>query len=587
MKNLVCGLGMGLALACSPQATFAYTNIPPGVTLWLQGYDLNPPSVAFRNEGTIKLECIDDALGVGLNVLDPGLENAASGLMLFNPGAGGGRFFTGTLRNQGEIQVNFPTLFHRSETRVENDGRFLTTATAWTQFEGPQVTFVQRAGELTTGHSFEMVEGTFEYEGGAVDGDLLLIQSHLRVAASATNALTARLLGPDSTFEGTLAASQMLNVSASPDHGIGQLKLAAGSLIQGHISLTSTNTNAPALLIADQNFTIDRQGALTVEAGSGGARQIQGRLALHGLLEVTTECSLNTEGGAFTNRGTLLLRPGLLFPPPIPPVEDPELSGNLPSLQRPETTDAAFFKTQAAGLSGLPQRRSGRTSIGVASLSTTPLRLCAFVEGQHERVGAPELQFEPDPEPEPPVAQPIVSYPRITVASDLVQDPAGSMEFVIEPANGGWLAPVRVLGTARLAGSLKISLREGSEASAGRQFPLIAASRIRGGFSRVEFPAARPGQRWSLQVSAGILQAIVTSGPPRLSVYLDRQSDGNALLRINGAVAEEIVVEQSINLRTWTPLDGWFEVDGSDVIFGTVPTTIDGKPAFFRARHLR
>lgn len=226
-------------------------------------------------------------------------------------------------------------------------------------------------------------------------------------------------------------------------------------------------------------------------------------------------------------------------------------------------------------------------SIGTESLSTVPLRLCAFLEGPADPTHAPALAFEPDPDPEPPAAQPIVSYPRVTIEADLIQDAAGRMEFVIEPANGSWLAPVRVQGTARLAGSLKLHLSEGSEVTVGRQFPLIAASRIRGGFTRVEFPAARPGQRWSLQVSAGILQAIVTSGPPRLSVYLDRQTDGSAILRVNGAVAEDIVLEQSVNLRNWTPLDGWFEVDGGDVIFGEVPTTVEGKPAFFRARHLR
>ncbi len=616
MKNSVLGLGLGCAFLALPPSVVAYTNIPPGVTLWLQGYDQNPPSPPFRNEGVIKLECIDDALGVGLNVLDAGLENASGGLMLFNPGAGGGRFFTGRLLNRGTLEVNFPTLFHRPGTHLENEGQFLTTATAWTKFEGPEVSFVQRGGVLSTGHSFELTDGSFDFEGGIVDGEILLIQSHLRVAASATSPLTARLLGPDTTFEGTLGHGQVLNVAATPDHGAGHLLMATGSVIEGRISLTSTNTNAPALLIANQGFTVGPNGSVVVEAGSGGPRQIQGRMTLHGVLEVSTECSLSTGGGAFTNRGTLFLHPGLLYPMPLPPSGDAETSGEQAALNRvavgesaspPEGLATELSSDSPApieGVGGPPQRRSGRLFNGAVSLSTTPLRLCAFVGGSssgvvdpaEEPLSSPEstettsarmLHAEPPAEPEPPGLPPIASYPRMTIASDLIQDASGRMEFVIEPSNGGWLAPVRVIGTARLAGTLKVSLSEGTEVSAGRQFPLIAASRIRGGFSRVEFPAARPGQRWSIQVSAGILQAIVTSGPPRLSVYLDRQSDGTALLRINGGLADEIVVEQSVNLRNWTPVDGWFEIDGSDLIFGKVPTTIAGRPVFFRARYLR
>ncbi|MCC7374129.1 MAG: hypothetical protein IT581_05715 [Verrucomicrobiales bacterium] len=602
MKKSVLGLGLGCALLALPASVLAYTNVPPGVTLWLQGYDQNPSSPPFRNEGTIKLECIDDALGVGLNLLDSGLENAATGLMLFNPGAGGGRFFTGRLLNRGEIEVNFPTLFHRPGTRVENEGQLLTTATAWTQFEGPDLTFVQRGGRLSTGYSFEMTDGTFEYEGGTVDGDILLIQSHLRVAETATNSLTARLLGPDTTFEGTLGAGQVLDVAASPDYGAGHLQLASGSVIQGRISLTSTNTNAPALLIANQGFTVGPQGSIVVEAGGGGLRQIQGRVDLHGTIEVSTDCNLSTGGGALTNHGTLVLRPGLLFPTPLPP--SGSSAGLLTTATDGSDASSRFSLALADAGSGPPQRRSGRSDLGAVSLSTTPLRLCAFVADPES--GAPDaaatpaaslttidavntraLQGEPPIEPDPPILPPITSYPRFTIASDLVQDTSGRMEFVIEPANGAWLAPVRVIGTARLAGSLKISLAEGSEVTVGRQFPLIAASRIRGGFTRVEFPAARPGQRWSIQVSAGILQAIVTSGPPRLSVYLDRQSDGTALLRINGGLADDIIIEQSVNLRNWTQVDGWFEIDGSDLIFGKVATTIDGQPAFFRARYQR
>lgn len=539
MNSLFRGLAAGWALAFLPVSVPAITNVPPGVLVWLQGYDLNPTSPAFRNEGIVKLETIDDALPVGLRIDGTGLENAPGGLILFAPGAGGSRSLAGRLLNLGRVQINYGTAFLGPLTRVENEAEFVVDITSVAVVLGPDATFVQRSGSLACGYGFTVQDGTLEYEGGRIDGEPQLVRSVLRVAPGIAEPFAAALLG-ESRYDGRLQPGQSLRLAGSTEHGPAKVRLNPGATVAGQLTLTSTNGPGLALLQVAEGITIAPGGRLIAEAGAGGPREIEGSLELLG--ELHTEVPLLfTSASALTNRGTISIR------------DLGQLTVNGAFVQ-----ESGRLELEGGGMSALEcLKLRGGTLTGHGHLGTT-LTNAALVDLRLGKIG-------------------------LEITGNYGQSAQGRLQIALSSSLPAQAVPaLSVSGEVRLDGIVAVTLPEGDVPAAGTRFPLIKARDFHGRLERFEVPALPPNRYWDLAIDAGTLWATVRIAGERPALGIEQGPDGTPRLRAFDGPPLAIAVEYSTDLTVWTPIQVRIEFANGAVCLGDLPTDSSLGAVFFR-----
>ncbi len=518
----------------------AFDDVPAGRTLWLQGYDLNPRSAAFHNEGVVRLECIDDALPIVLSVAEPGLHNAPDGLVLFAAGAGGSREFRASLLNEGEVRVGYGALFTGPGHVLRNRATFHVAEVAAAWFLGPGVVLRQEAGTLIAGGGLEVRDGEFHFSGGSLVGAPRLVRTRCVVDEVVVGAFRLVMAGDGGHYEGRLRPGQALRLEGAADQGWSRTLVSSPAAIEGELVLTSAGAAGAAILETGDGLTVAESGTLIADAGSGGAREVRGPLALAGTLDVQAVLTLLAES-PWRPRGRVLVGAGGLLRVPAGLVQaggSVELRGGRLNAERGVQIEAGTFS--GAGWVDAPVINLATVRAGDAA---GPLR----ITGTYEQAPGARL-----------------------VLSSV---PGGAGESS---------APLEVLGDARLAGALRVTTPPGSDWAPGNRLPLIQARRIRGGLDALELPVLPPGLHWELELGAGLLAAVVHEGTGDPRLVMEPGGSGVPRLRVKGGVPLGVSLEYSTNLTTWQPVPVRVEFDDHGVILGGWARPAEAASEFFR-----
>ncbi len=235
-------------------------------TLWVQGNDyLNQDATlnvaaGLTNHGTILLQSQTfnyiDTLATGSNTF----TNAADGIIRVGYGSSGGRAITGTLVNQGQINVD--------------------------------------------SNSYMTIQGTYYAAGGSISGPGYLLNTALYVTASPSSPTTILLEGSGDTLETDNLANTTLWVQGNDYlNQDATLNVAAGLSNNGTILLQSATFNYIDTLAISGTFTNASSGLVQTSAGTGGGRTITGSLINAGTVNFDTNTTLGSSGAKHSNYG--------------------------------------------------------------------------------------------------------------------------------------------------------------------------------------------------------------------------------------------------------------------------------------------
>lgn len=269
-------------LEASPDpATFAVSGLGGSVNgtvganqvLWVGGGSLGAASQAnattgLINEGVIRLQSVVNAWAAGLRGT---VVNAPGGTIEVSRGAGGARFFGGSLTHRGTIDVD------------ASQGIFPITDAG---------TVLLQEGGQTSGAGFVTV----------VSGALLDLSG---MPPSGPSVFV--LAGSDGRVTGTVAPGETVWVRGSGQAAVATVDGLLSN--QGLIRLESVGVAWESSL--DGDLTNEPGGTVFVGRGPGGPRVLRGSLVNHGTLELAT--SLTATGPVFSNEaGGTLQGSGLL-----------------------------------------------------------------------------------------------------------------------------------------------------------------------------------------------------------------------------------------------------------------------------------
>lgn len=535
---------LGLATSL-PISAAAITNVAPGKLVWLQGYDFSPASPAFRNEGTVKLECVDDALHIQLDVADPGMENAPQGRLLFQPGAGGSRGFSGHLLNLGEVLVNYSTTFSLPGTAVDNQARFLVNPYAKALFLGPEVGFRQLDGIVDCGEKLEVRDGYFEWQGGTLRGEPVFVRSHFRLAPAIRQGFSAHFHGEGSTFEGQLLPDQNLRVSADTTHGRAELSCPAPLHVAGTLTLDSIDGPESVDLRVPDGLLIAPSGKVIAHRGRGGARRIAGPVEIRGLLEVGAALEI-TGSQTLVHAGDVAINEFGYFSVQGP-VEQPSGTTRISGGTFHTPTS---FALQGGSLSGY----------GTVSGHLTNSALVDLVQSQR----------------------------TLIVLGNFTQSPAGTLSISLDAsASTRNPPPLIITGTADLSGTLRVVAPAGANLAIGARHALFSNRNTSGGVDHIEVPSLPSDRHWELMLDEGTLIATVAKGESRPTLRVEAGSDGRPRLTVAEAPPFGFGVEYSTDLSTWTPYPPRIEFQEDTLCLGGFPAELPTTSLFFRVAQRR
>ncbi|MCY2963303.1 MAG: hypothetical protein NT069_06560 [Planctomycetota bacterium] len=204
---------------------------------------------------------------------------------------GGGRQITGSLTNYGTITVE--------------SGIGLTVNNAVSNFEMADGV-VSGAGAVT------IVGGTFHFTGGSVTGTLNLVDVASTVAESVTGVSRIDVYGTGSTLGANLSVSTTIRLQTDYTYNT-TLTTLDGAENRGTIILDSTRGDRTAkLLIGGSQFVNAATGLIQSVVGAGGGRQIRGKLANRGRIDVVGGAYVDivgtyvVAGGSISGNGYLI-----------------------------------------------------------------------------------------------------------------------------------------------------------------------------------------------------------------------------------------------------------------------------------------
>ena len=295
-------------------------NISSGETVWVQGnrdfggYALLTVSAGASNAGILHLESTLGAWDSDLTISGNGaFTNTSSGQILVDSGTGGSRTITGSLTNQGPIDVSSDT-------------------------------------------SLTITGGVYDADGGTTQGACFVYNDQVMVTASPSGGTTINLVGNNNALLGSIPAGTTLWVQGNRNFsGYALLTVSAGASNAGILHLESTLGAWDSDLTISGNgaFTNTSSGQILVNNGTGGSPTITGELTNEGTLDINTSLTLGGTSGTenHVNSGAITLADGSAL-----------------------TVRGAHFVNQAAVRSPVPVR-VGSMSPRPTSLTTTVARL--------------------------------------------------------------------------------------------------------------------------------------------------------------------------------------------------------------------
>lgn len=227
---------------------------------------------AFLNRGIIRLECSVAARTASLLI--------ANGGSLDNRG-----LIWAVALNEGGRRINGP---------IANRGRILVEKGITLSIGNRDQTFSLLDGRVDGQGSFVVEEGRVELTGGAVNGDVRLINGTIAVAATATQPSLWRLLGIGSRLVAN--ASPVVTLWVDTDVGNNTTLVSLpGAFNEGRIVLGSARSDRTSHLDCSNLLTNRPGGVLEAFLDGGGGRSMAGTLVNQGLL-LCTNTTLSVSG---------------------------------------------------------------------------------------------------------------------------------------------------------------------------------------------------------------------------------------------------------------------------------------------------
>ncbi len=243
-------------------------------TIWVNGSAAGgnatlSVSQSITNDGTILMESSNGGYSDTISTGSGTLTNDSDGIIQVTNGSGGPRTITGTLNNQGQIEVD--------------------TA------------------------SYLTITGAYNAAGGSITGPGYVYNSSLYITASPATATTIPLEGTGDVLETDNLPNTTLWVQGNGFVGNATLTVAAGLTNDGTILLESQNGGyADTLTTGSATFTNDSDGTIHAGTGAGGPRTITGTLVNQGAIDVDSGSYLTITGNYYAAGGSIA-GPGYLY----------------------------------------------------------------------------------------------------------------------------------------------------------------------------------------------------------------------------------------------------------------------------------
>ncbi|MCX7417981.1 MAG: cadherin domain-containing protein, partial [Planctomycetia bacterium] len=239
------------------------------------------------------------------------LTNAATGVLNSNIGGGGGRTFSGSLINNGTVNLNTDTTFSTANGNYTNNNAFNIASSKTLTISGAAQVFTQAGGTLAVDGAFVMFNATFNFNDSTevagpsvVTGVPVLIASTLNIGAGSTGAGTFSTRAA-STLTGNVAAAQTILVQGDNSFGAATLTAADGFTNAGTISLESVSGSGSASNLTVNSGTLTSSGTINFNVGGGGSRTLTTELANSGVVNVNTAATLGRPSADHSNSGTI------------------------------------------------------------------------------------------------------------------------------------------------------------------------------------------------------------------------------------------------------------------------------------------
>lgn len=265
------------------------SNAAPMMTIWVEGRSadstgvLNVTNNTF-NRGTLRLETSASTFTSALTVSAGNtLTNEPGGLILANPGTGGGRTISGTLANWGTI---------RTETNA--------TLNLNSRLD-------QRGGVVRGDGEVRLSGSSFEFVGGKLEGTVRADSTRIAVSDTMTNASTLRVVGSGCQLSSNSSPAMTLWVEGRSSDSTGVLNVTNNTVNRGTIHLeTTASTFASAVTVSAGNaLTNEATGTIQGAPGTGGPRTLNGSYVNFGTLRAITNASVAVFGSLKQQAGVI------------------------------------------------------------------------------------------------------------------------------------------------------------------------------------------------------------------------------------------------------------------------------------------
>ncbi|MBA3807630.1 MAG: hypothetical protein H0X28_04420, partial [Solirubrobacterales bacterium] len=265
----------------------------------------------FTSAGSITLTNSDAIPNQAALVISAGtLTN--SGSIKVEAGVGGQRFLEGNITNTGTIAINATTKYDAKGAALNNQGALnLATGTQLVVSNEGSVTNGSGGSIAGTGSGNVAIEPTSAFNEGAgtTSGTKPVIIRDAALHYTGAGSSLIATHGAGSTLSGNLSAGQSLSIeSINSEHSY--LTAAVGFTNAGSITLTSTETtpNQAALIVS--TGTLTNSGSISVEAGVGGLRFLEGSITNTGTITINQTTKYPASSALLTNEGAIKLAAG-------------------------------------------------------------------------------------------------------------------------------------------------------------------------------------------------------------------------------------------------------------------------------------
>jgi hypothetical protein len=262
-------------------------NIGAGQTVWIRGSSSGAnasitAAASFTNAGTIRLQSTDAEWDSILTLSSGTLTS--TGTIEANLGSGGPRRIFGSLNNNGALNVQAGALLslHLDEGSTFTHSGSAAIAGTLEATDGPvSVT----AGTLNASGQFTVRNGSLTWNGGIIQGDVLVGASGLVLGANAKSAVSIVIHG-SSTISGNIAAGQSVWVQGSDELGPAILKASASFTNAGLLRIESVDHEWESSVTLLNNAVLTNTGTIEANAGSGGPRSVNGKTVNNGVVAI-------------------------------------------------------------------------------------------------------------------------------------------------------------------------------------------------------------------------------------------------------------------------------------------------------------